>query len=1345
MAIYGGSPSNADERSTGVDSSGRTSTHRLFANQIAFGELGAADRSDWYQLELQGAGVYQAIVSNDAGNNYSGNNLWSVAARGLTLSIVDAAGNTVFGVGLADTPANGDGSISFVFDGSPTAGLLYLRVENRAAEAADYVLTMRRTTLSGGTVTIDGTDGNDTLSGTSGSDLLRGGSGIDVLIGYAGNDVLDGGIGFDIAWYGYATQGVQVNLLAGLATIGGENDQLISVEGAYGSNFADILTGSSSGNWLVGLAGNDVINGGEGDDDIEGGEGNDVIDGGPGIDYVYYNNTRAEVRLTVDPATGQVLISTRSEGVDRARNIERIEFLDGAFDLPALVDLTAPSLVSFSPAANATNVAQNANIVVTFSEPVVVGRGTVTIRTTAGEVFAVYGFGSPNLRIDGNRLIIDPTGNLRGNTDYRIDFSAGAVTDALGNPFIGHTAYGFRTEPPRPEVSVASASAREWEGALRFTLTLSQPSQQAISLAVATDGSSTARAGSDFTAVSGTVTFAPGQTSATFSVPLLQDNLFEPSEAVYLLLGAPSGNALLANTGNVGYIDDDDATLPLPSDGLLGLQWHLYPGPGANVLPVWSQYTGAGVRVGIFDQGIDSRHPDLVPRLDLAAGRVAANPNARGGDPVEAGDNHGTAVAGVVAAARDGSGAVGVAYGATLVSFYSPLRGDLAPEIVNAYGYALGVDVLNDSWGFAPQYFSTAPWAFLDNFRSAEFAAAGRALQALADSGRAGLGTVVVQSAGNSFRFGDDTNLHNFQNSRYIVTVAATDINGRATAYSSPGASVLISAPGGGGDDRYSDIWTTDRVGSAGYASGSFTSITGTSFSSPLVAGVVALMLDANPSLGWRDVQQILAYSAVRTDVAGNTWRSNGAANHNGGGLHYDAVTHDHGFGLVDARAAVRLAESWLGPPATSANARELFVSRGTPEPIPDGSSQVAQTIEVAQDLEIERVEATIKITHTYVGDLSIKLTSPSGTESWLLNRPGQNALTAYGVAQDNIDFTFSTVLAAGENTRGTWTLTVYDSAALDSGRLDSWELVFLGKTDSADDVYFYSDEFSDAVAAQPARGTLRDTLGTDTLNAAMVTSASRIDLNPGATSTIDGVALRLAADGAIENAFGGDGNDTLLGSDAANLLFGMYGNDRIQGRGGNDRIDGGAGIDTAIHTGPRSVYTLQALAGGEWRVTDGRGIEGEDRLLATERIEFAGSFWALDTGPAGNAGKAAQVLRGLFGPGYATQPAFIGLGIALFDLGLGYEQIVGAAIGTPVFADLAGSRSNRDFVRLVYRNVVGVDPSAGELSSLAALLDNGSFTQTSLGVLACQLDVNALSPQLVGIANNGVEFVPAG
>lgn len=900
----------------------------------------------------------------------------------------------------------------------------------------------------------------------------------------------------------------------------------------------------------------------------------------------------------------------------------------------------------------------------------------------------------------------------------------------------------------QPSLIVTDTEVNESASSVTFTISLSAPATTAVTFRASTVEYGTARGGEDYINTSQFLSIPAGQTSTTLVVRLLPDTRFEPDELLFVSVDEAIGAVTTAASIGFAFVIDDDAgKVALPADELVTLQWHLYPDTGANVLPVWGDYTGAGVRVAVFDQGIERSHPELNDNLLVTLGRDAAT-LVSGGDPKGADDNHGTAVAGVIAAERNASEGVGVAYDADLVSIYSPL---LLSEMVNgnvianAYTYALGADVLNDSWGFAPQsedYAQNFPWAFLDNFATPAFAAEGAALQKLADQGRGGLGTIVVQSAGNSYDFGDDTNLHNFQNSRYVITVAATDYNGDVTAYSSPGASVLIAAPGGGGDNPLSDIWTTDRTGSQGYADDDFTSITGTSFSAPIVSGVVALMLQANKGLGYRDVQQILAYSAHITSVDNNDWRYNGAGNWNGGGLHYDAEFHDLGFGLVDARAAVRLAESWSTPAATSANDVQLSSRLATPVAIPDGTSSVTQSQTVTQAIDVERVEVTIDIQHPYIGDLGLLLTSPTGTESWLLWRAGQTGASPFGSTQADINFTFDTVLSMGESSVGRWDLTVFDLETGDVGTLRSWTLNLVGKADSSDDTYVYSDEYAEALANKAERGTLSDSGGTDTLNAAMTTGRVVIDLNPGASSTIDGALLKIAAGSTLENAWGGDGNDSLTGNAAANKLFGGRGNDRLNGGAGNDALDGGAGTDTADFNGQRASF-LVTRTGTGWTVEDRVGSQGRDTVAAVERLEFDNIGLAFDL--SGSAGFTAQIIRGLFGKAFLGEEAYVGIGMQLFDGGTSYQDIVNLAIGTGLFEQLAGSRSNTDFCRLLWTNVVGSAPTANDIAPFVAQLNAGVFTQGSLGLLACQLELNTLSADLVGLASTGIEYTPFG
>ena len=78
-----------------------------------------------------------------------------------------------------------------------------------------------------------------------------------------------------------------------------------------------------------------------------------------------------------------------------------------------------------------------------------------------------------------------------------------------------------------------------------------------------------------------------------------------------------------------------------------------------------------------------------------------------------------------------------------------------------------------------------------------------------------------------------------------------------------------------------------------------------------------------------------------------------------------------------------------------------------------------------------------------------------------------------------------------------------------------------------------------------------------------------------------------------IENAVGGNGNDTLIGNSADNFL---------DGRAGDDRLDGGAGNDTAFFSGPRAAYTVTDLGGSVSVV----GPQGTDTLFSIEHLQFS-------------------------------------------------------------------------------------------------------------------------------------------
>jgi len=904
---------------------------------------------------------------------------------------------------------------------------------------------------------------------------------------------------------------------------------------------------------------------------------------------------------------------------------------------------------------------------------------------------------------------------------------------------------------PNVKVSVSDASVAEPDSGTAvavFRVSLSSAVNRDVTVTYTT-GNDLALAGADYVAATGQVMIPAGSMSVTFSIDVLGDTLFEPNETFFVRLSNPVDATISDGTG-FGIIKDNDSPQSgaLPNDTYFRWQWSLFSPFGANILPVWSDYTGRGIRVAVFDQGIDGSHPDLSNNLLLALGRDAATLTGNG-LPKLSGDNHGTAVAGVIGAERNGTGTVGVAYGVDLVSIYSPLNESVrtfGASVTNAYADArtVGADIVNDSWGFAPQRPGNADYAFVDSFATPSFAAAGRELYNLAAFGRGTLGAIVVQSAGNGYKFGDDTNLHNFQNSRYSIAVAASDYFGQAASYSSPGTSILVTAPGGENGGA-TGIFTTDRVGAAGYSATDYMFLAGTSFAAPIVSGVAALMLEANPNLGYRDVQEILAYSARHIGADLSNLEFNGADNWNGGGLHYDVGLRRFGFGLVDATAAVRLAETW-GAAHTVANLRELSITRTPNTAIPDNNlAGISDTISVTQHMQIERVDVTLNLTHPAIGDLSIELQSPSGVQSALLYRPGAGPNSATGSSQNNIHFTFDTVANWGEDSAGLWTLRVTDLAVLESGTLDNWTLTLTGKAESDSNTYILTNEYAESLLADPTRGTLADAAGIDTLNAAAVTVASTINLTSGAAGTIDGASFVISAGTVIENVFGGDGNDSITGNSAANWLRGMRGNDELtggadndtlEGGTGDDLIDGGSGIDTAVLAGTRSNFTATKTMAG-YTITDNTGAEGIDTLINIERIKFGDKFLALDAD-----GNSGQIYR-LYQAAFDRKPDINGIGywINTLDNGASLLDVATGFTNSVEFRNLYGANfSNANLVTGFYQNVLQRAPDQSGFNFWKNALDkSGALPQVLIGFSESPEN----QAQMIGVIQNGIDYLP--
>jgi subtilisin family serine protease len=236
-------------------------------------------------------------------------------------------------------------------------------------------------------------------------------------------------------------------------------------------------------------------------------------------------------------------------------------------------------------------------------------------------------------------------------------------------------------------------------------------------------------------------------------------------------------------------------------------------GVALNGVPdLWKSTEGAGVKVCICDTGVDQSHPDLAGAI------LAARDFSRSPAGVEDLQGHGTHVAGVVAARNNDLGVVGVAPQASLL--IAKVLGDdgsgSGPDIAAGIHWGLdkGARIISMSLG-SPE----PDDSILDAIRAAVKA-----------------GAYVIMAAGNDGSHGSIDTVGWPARSQLGIAVAAVDKLGRVAEFSSRGPEVDIAAPG-------QDILSTFR--GHGYAV-----LSGTSMSTPFVAGVVALLLARNDQSG---------------------------------------------------------------------------------------------------------------------------------------------------------------------------------------------------------------------------------------------------------------------------------------------------------------------------------------------------------------------------------------------------------------------------------------------------------------------------------------------------------------
>ncbi len=456
---------------------------------------------------------------------------------------------------------------------------------------------------------------------------------------------------------------------------------------------------------------------------------------------------------------------------------------------------------------------------------------------------------------------------------------------------------------------------------------------------------------------------------------------------------------------------------PDVEDGLFGCQWHLFnngnrggvAGEDINVGSVWNTTMGAGVNVVVVDNGVWWHHPDLIDNA-----LPSRNHSYVGGDVASSRYNHGTSVAGIIAARDNSIGVRGVAPRASIYGY----------NLLLAMNMANGADAM--ARNRATTSVSNNSWAVSDD------GAVGRsnrlldlAVESGLREGDGGKGVVYVFAAGNDDERGGWASLEEVNTHHGMTVVCAVDRSGRRRPYSEVGPNLWVCAPSG-------------RHGEPGIATTRIRhryrdNFSGTSAATPIVSGVVALVRAANRALTWRDVKLILAETARKNDPSNAGWQQAGRRVGSG---RYE-FNHQYGFGVVDAEAAVQLAATWSNLPSFLTAS---VASAGGAVSVPDDGSVVSQSVEVDTPIDfVEWVEVDASFVAPAFRHLRVELVSPSGAVS-LLSRPAGawGSLTA--------PFRFGSARHLGEDPAGTWTLRVRDQRSGGTvARLVGWSLTVYG------------------------------------------------------------------------------------------------------------------------------------------------------------------------------------------------------------------------------------------------------------------------------------------------------------
>ncbi|XP_068225303.1 furin-like protease kpc-1 [Palaemon carinicauda] len=476
-------------------------------------------------------------------------------------------------------------------------------------------------------------------------------------------------------------------------------------------------------------------------------------------------------------------------------------------------------------------------------------------------------------------------------------------------------------------------------------------------------------------------------------------------------------------------------------------QWYLRntgqmgrDGYDLNVTWAWlNGYTGQGVVLSVLDDGLQTTNADIAENYAPSVSYSLVKDRARWDDPSPRLDSnfsnsHGTYCAGIMAAISNNSVCgVGVAYDSKVggVRLVDGKVTDVQ-EATALSRHIDQVDIFSASWG--PTDDGTklegpnrlARLAFIEGITK----------------GRDGKGTIYVWASGNGGVLGDNCNLDGYASSIYTLSVSALTDLGTSTFYEEPCASTLAAVYVGGEhtlaaakERKKRNMKTLSVIVPEldGHCNKDFQ---GTSAAAPLMAGVVALVLQANGNLTWRDTQHLVVRTSEPTPEAllEPGWGTNGR------GRKFHLF---QGFGAVNAGKMVEAALGWKNVEPQKIIVLPMFSGHRIFHPF--NWMNVTQSVDSSdvpssqRMTSVEHVVANITLVHPRRKLLTIFIVSPSGTTSQVLTHRGPDE------SKDGFrSWGFMSVHFWGESPEGAWTVAIKDDSG-ETGYLKKVELTIFG------------------------------------------------------------------------------------------------------------------------------------------------------------------------------------------------------------------------------------------------------------------------------------------------------------